>query len=105
MKPRWFFLASLAVVVALIATSFLPTHRRDIAVLDRLAPRIERTQTLAPETRDAIMRLVDRARVSTGDARSDQQRSATIARVTSAIRDRGGDPALSGTVGQAASAR
>ena len=105
MKPRWFFLASLAVVVALIATTFIPAQRQDIAVLKQLAPRIERAQTLAPETRDAIMLLVDRARVATGDARTDRRSTATIERVTNAIKARGGDPALSGSVGQAASAK
>ena len=99
MRPRWFFLASLAVVAVLLATTFIPTHRQDIAVLDRLAPRIERAQTLAPETRDAIMRLVDRARVSTGDPRHSVRRTATIERVTEAIKTRGGSPELS-SVGQ-----
>jgi hypothetical protein len=99
MRPRWFFLASLAVVAALIATTFIPTHRQDVAVLDRLAPRIERAQTLSPETRDAIMRLVDRARVSTGDPRHNLRRTATIERVTEAIKTRGGAPELS-SVGQ-----
>ena len=59
-------------------------------MLDRLAPRIERAQMLAPETRDAIMQVVDRARVSTGDPRSDMRRSVTLERVTDAIKTRGG---------------
>ena len=99
MRPRWFFLASLAIVCALLAATLLPSHRQDVAVLDRLAPRIERAQTLAPETRDAIMQVVDRARTPTGDARQDVRRSVTIERVTDAIKTRGGSPELS-SVGQ-----
>jgi hypothetical protein len=99
MRPRWFLLASIAVVIALGAATFIPTHRQDVAVLDRLAPRIERAQTLAPETRDAIMRIVDRARSSNGDPRHDVRRTATIERVTEAIKTRGGAPELS-SIGQ-----
>jgi len=99
MKPRSFLFASIAVVGALIAAIFVSTPRQDVAVLDRLAPRIERAQTLAPETRDAIMRVVDRARASTGDPRHDVRRTATIERVTEAIKARGGAPELS-SVGQ-----
>ena len=101
MRPRWFFLASVAVACALIVATFVPTPRQDVAVLDRLAPRIERTQTLAPETRDTILQLVDRARAPTGDPRHDLRRSVTIERVTGAIREKDGGPELS-SVGQAA---
>ena len=100
MRPRWFLLASIVVVCALLAATLLPTHRQDVAVLDRLAPRIERAQMLAPETRDTIMQLIDRARVSTGDPRSDMRRSVTLERVTDAIKTRGGAPELS-SIGQA----
>jgi hypothetical protein len=100
MRPRWFFLALIAVVVALVTATFVPTPRQDVAVLDRLAPRLERAQMLPAETRDAIKQLVDRARVSTGDARYDVRRSVTIERVTDAIKARdGGGPALS-SIGQ-----
>ena len=101
MRPRWFFLASLAVVCALVVATFVPTPRQDVAVLDRLAPRIERAQSLAPETRDTIMQLVDRARTPTGNARHDVRRSVTIERVTDAINARGGGPELSSNIGQA----
>jgi hypothetical protein len=101
MRPRWFFLALIAVIVALVTATFVPTPRQDVAVLDRLAPRLERAQTLPPETRDAIRQLVDRARVSTGDPRYDVRRSVTIERVSDAIKARdGGGPALIGSVGQ-----
>ncbi|HZO45600.1 MAG TPA: hypothetical protein VFB68_06875 [Xanthobacteraceae bacterium] len=101
MKPRWFFLAFVAVIVALVTATYVPTPRQDVAVLDRLAPRLERTQTLPPETRDAIKQLVDRARTPTGDPRHDVRRSVTIERVTDAIKERdGGGPELSGSVGQ-----
>ena len=69
-------------------------------MLDRLAPRIERAQTLAPETRDAIMQVVERAPQRNGDPRHDLRRTATIERVTEAIKTRGGTPELS-SVGQA----
>jgi hypothetical protein len=97
MRPRWFVLALVAVVCVLIATTFVPTPRQDVAVLDRLAPRIERATTLAPETREAIMQLVDRARARTGDPRYDVRRSATIERVTEAIKVKDGGPELSST--------
>jgi len=99
MRPRWFLLGSIVVVCVLLAAILLPTHRQDVAVLDRLAPRIERAQTLAPETRDTIMQVVNRARVSTGDPRHNLRRTATIERVTEAIKTRGGAPELS-SVGQ-----
>jgi hypothetical protein len=105
MRPRWFLLASIVVVCALLAATLIPTPRQDIAVLDRLAPRIERAQTLAPETRDTILQLIDRARVSTGDPRHDMRRTLTIERVTDAIKTRGGGPELSSSVGQSASAK
>ena len=102
MRPRWFFLALIAVVVVLVTATYVPSPRQDVAVLDRLAPRLERTQTLPPETRDAIMHLIDRARVTTGDARYDVRRSVTIERVTAAIKARdSGGPELSSSVGQA----
>ena len=100
MRPRWFFLASLAVVCALVAATTVPTPRQDIELLDRLAPRIERAQVLAPETRDTIMQLVDRARAPTGDPRYDLRRSVTIERVTDAIKAKDG-PELSSNIGQA----
>jgi hypothetical protein len=105
MRPRWFLLASTIVVCALIVATHIPTPRQDIAVLDRLAPRIERAQTLSPQTREAIQQLVDRARVSTGDARNDMRRTVTIERVTDAMKARGGGPELSSSVGQSASAK
>jgi len=104
MTPRWFLLAMTAVVGALITATVVPTPRQDIALLDRLAPRIERAQVLAPETRDTIMQLVDRARVPTGDPRYDLRRSVTIERVTDAIKAKDGGLELSST-GQSASAK
>ncbi len=104
MKPRWFVLALVGVICLLIATTYVPTPRQDVAVLDRLAPRIERSQALAPEARDAIMQVIDRARTPTGDPRYDMRRSVTIERVTEAIKAKDGSPELSST-GQTAPAR
>jgi hypothetical protein len=102
MKPRWFFLALVGVICVLIATTYVPTPRQDVAVLDRLAPRIERSQTLAPQARDKIMQVINRARAPTGDARNDLRRSVTIERVTEAIKAKdNGSPEPVGTTGQA----
>ena len=100
MKPHWFFLALVATICALIATASVQTSREDIAVLDRLAPQIEHSHSLTPEARDAIMHLVDRATVPTGDPRFDQHRSATVERVTAAIKGKDASRE-SGTVGLA----
>ena len=80
MEPRWFVLALVGVICLLVATTYVPTPRQDVAVLDRLAPRIERAPALAPETRDEIMKVIDRARIPTGDPRQDGRRSVTIER-------------------------
>jgi hypothetical protein len=100
MKPRWFVLALVGVICLLVATTYVPTPRQDVAVLDRLAPRIERAPALAPETRDTIMKVIDRARIPTGDPRHDVRRSVTIERVTDAIKDKESGAASSVTTGQ-----
>ena len=61
MKPRWLLAVLTAAICLLAATS--PAHLtslQDVAVLERLAPRIERAQVIAPEAHDAIMHLVER---------------------------------------------
>ena len=104
MKPRWFFLALVGMICVLVVTTYVPKPHQDVAVLDRLVPKIERAQGLAPETRDAIMQLVDRARTPTGDPRYDMRRSVTIERVTEAIKVKDGGPEPVST-GQRAPAR
>lgn len=98
-------LASLAVVIALMATAVILTHRQDVAVLDRLAPRIERAQMLAPETTDTILKLVERARAPTGDTRDDLRRNVIIERVIAAIRAHGGRPCDQQQCGESAAVK
>lgn len=100
MGPRQFLLASGVALGSLVAAAFIRTPSQDVAVLERLAPQIERAQVIAPESRDAIMRVVDRARLSSGDARNDLRRSVTIERVTAAIRTRDGGTPEPTSIGQ-----
>jgi hypothetical protein len=85
--PRRYYLTVLAalafVVVALPGKEF-----PDVSQLERLAPRIERAQTLSPETRDLIGRLVVQhdALAGSGDSSQDLRRKAAIERVTSAMK-------------------
>jgi hypothetical protein len=78
-----------ALIVGLSILFFTPRDRtsEDIVQLERLVPRIERAQALAPETRDAISRLI--ARLSTLAASHDQtyqlRRKRAIDRATSAM--------------------
>ena len=59
----------------------------DVAQLERLVPKIERAQTLSPEARDTINRLI--ARQGTAGGRDDpsrqMRRKAAIERVTNAM--------------------
>jgi len=85
--PHWRYTAAL--VVGFVAVFMSPTGRdvEDVAQLERLVPKIERAQTLSPEARDTINRLI--ARQGTGGARDDpshqMRRKAAIERVTSAM--------------------
>ena len=73
-------------------------------MLDRLAPRIERAQTLRAGNHGTPSCSWSIAPgVSTGDPRYDVRRSVTIERVTEAIKAKDGSPELS-SVGQAAPA-
>jgi hypothetical protein len=55
--------------------------RQHVAVLERLAPRIERTHALTPESREAILQLVERVRHAGGDPRQHERREHAIQRV------------------------
>jgi hypothetical protein len=87
MLPRWCYTAALA--AALVALVMSPTGRdiEDVVQLERLAPKIERTQALSPETREIINRLIARQSVAGGSSDSSHQirRKAAIDRVTSAL--------------------
>ena len=101
MKPRPLSIAVLTIVVCiLILGSLLISHpEHDAAMLERLAPRIERAQVLAPETRDAIASLLDRLRRDPDDPRHDARSHAAIERVSEALKAKDAGPELS-SVGQ-----
>jgi hypothetical protein len=85
--PHWRYTAAL--VVGFVAVFMGPAGRdvEDVAQLERLVPKIERAQTLSPEARDTINRLI--ARQGTAGGRDDpshqMRRKAAIERVTSAM--------------------
>jgi hypothetical protein len=84
---RWGY--SAALVVGLLAIFVGPSGRdiEDLVQLERLAPKIERAQTLSPEAREAIERLVARQSLAAGSNDQAQvRRKAAIERVTSAMR-------------------
>ena len=87
LRLRWCYTTVL--VVGLVAVFMSPAGRgvEDIAQLERLVPKIERAQTLSPEARETINRLI--ARQGTAGGRDDpshqMRRKAAIERVTSAM--------------------
>ena len=86
--PHWRYTAAL--VVGFVAVFMSPTGRdvEDVAQLERLVPKIERAQTLSPEARDTINRLISRQNLAGGrdDPSHQMRRKAAIERVTSAMR-------------------
>jgi len=85
--PHWCYTTVLA--VGLVAVFMSPAGRgvEDIAQLERLAPKIERAQTLSPEARETIDRLIARQNLADGrdDPSYQMRRKAAIERVTSAM--------------------
>ena len=71
---------------ALLAVMFAP--RQHLPVLERLATRVERTQTLTPQSREAILQLVERVRDTAGDPRQQGRRDTAVQRVTDAVNAR-----------------
>jgi hypothetical protein len=98
MTSRWSY-AAVAIVILMLAAAPLFQSRihHDIALLERLAPRIERARMLAPETREAITALLERVRQSVSDARHEIRRQAAVDRVMAALNDKIAAP---GSVGQ-----
>lgn len=90
MKPRWFALALLtaAILALFLAPAFFANHNQHVALLERIAPRIERAQSLTPETREAVLQLVDFVRNAPVDQRSESRRAHAIERVASALKDK-----------------
>lgn len=87
LRLRWCYTTVLA--VGLVAVFMSPAGRgvKDIAQLERLAPKIERAQTLSPEARETIDRLIARQNLADGrdDPSYQMRRKAAIERVTSAM--------------------
>ena len=85
--PHWCYTTVLA--VGLVAVFMSPAGRgvEDLAQLERLAPKIERAQTLSPEARETIDRLIARQNLADGrdDPSYQMRRKAAIERVTSAM--------------------
>jgi hypothetical protein len=95
--PHWCYTTVLA--VGLVAVFMSPAGRgvEDIAQLERLAPKIERAQTLSPEARETINRLIARQTTARGwdDPLQQMRRKAAIERVTSAMQAKESIPAVS----------
>ena len=85
--PRWCYTTALA--AGLVAVFMSPAGRdvEDVAQLERLVPKIERAQTLSPEARETINRLIARQSLAGGrdDPSHQKRRKAAIERVTSAM--------------------
>ena len=95
MLPRWRYTTALA--VGLVAVFMSPGGRdaEDVAQLERLVPKIERAQTLSPEARETINRLIARQTIARGwdDPSQQMRRKAAIERVTSAMQAKESIPA------------
>lgn len=87
MQPRT-VCATLALLTGALVVLIAVPAPRHVALLERLAPRIERAQTLTPEARAIILQLMDRARDSSGDARDQARRDDALQRVTDALNGR-----------------
>ena len=88
MPARRSVCASLAMCVVALSVAVLSMpalQKQHLTVLERLAPKIERTAAITPNARRSIMELVERVRQSHGDARFDARRNAALARVTNLI--------------------
>jgi hypothetical protein len=85
--PHWCY--TIALAVGLAAAFMSPAGRKveDIAQLERLAPKIERAQTLSMEARETINRLIARQNLAGGgdDPSHQMRRKAAIERITSAM--------------------
>jgi hypothetical protein len=101
---RWCYTAAL--VVGLPALFVNPGGRDgdELAQLERVAPRIERAQTLSPEAAQTISRLIERQSVvdGAGDPSRRMRRKAAIERLIRAMQAKQ-DNSTGGTVGRAMS--
>jgi hypothetical protein len=87
MLPRWRYTTALAVGLVAVFVSPGGWDAEDVAQLERLAPKIERAQTLSPEARETINGLIARQTIARGrdDPSQQMRRKAAIERVTSAM--------------------
>jgi len=85
--PRWCYGVALVVGFAALIFCRPAGDIEDVARLERLIPKIERTQALSPEARDAVNRLVARHGIATGsnDQSLEMRRKAAIERTTAAM--------------------
>jgi hypothetical protein len=94
---HWRYTAAL--VVGFVAVFMSPAGRdiEGVAQLERLVSKIERAQTLSPDARETINRLI--AQQGTAGGRDDpshqMRRKAAIERVTSAMQAKESIPAVS----------
>jgi hypothetical protein len=92
MLRRWRYTTALAVGLVTVFMSPGGRDAEDVAQLERLVPKIERAQTLSPEARDTINRLIARQSTAGGwdDPARRMRRKAAIERVTSAMQAKDG---------------
>jgi hypothetical protein len=97
MLRRWRYTTALAVGLAAVFMSPGGRDAEDVAQLERLVPKIERAQTLSPEARETINRLIARQTTARGwdDPLQQMRRKAAIERVTSAMQAKESIPAVS----------
>ena len=97
MLPRWCCITALVVGFVAVVMSAVGRDVEDVAQLERLVPKIERAQTLSPEARETINRLIARQTIARGwdDPSQQMRRKAAIERVTSAMQAKESIPAVS----------
>ena len=93
--PRWGYTAALVVGLAALFMSPAGRDVEELAQLERLAPRIERAQSLSAEARSAIEQLISRQGIAadSSDRTLDSRRKAAIERVTNAMKAKESIPA------------
>jgi hypothetical protein len=97
MLPRWCCITALVVGFVAVFMSAAGREVEDVAQLERLVPKIERAQTLSPQARETINRLIARQSIAGGwdDPSHRMRRKAAIERVTSAMQAKESIPAVS----------
>jgi hypothetical protein len=86
--PRWSYAAALVAGLAVLCFSARDQAIDDIVKLERLLPKIERAQTLSPEAKDAIARLIARQGTVGGaiDPSQELRRTLAIDRILGALK-------------------